>query len=183
MSWCPLGEQPADPIVDDTQVATIHTTEMSARELLEVGPNHVAELDEFPTEQPKDPDVQDITTFLSTGKLPDCDQRAKRIAAQASLFVLVKGVLYFLDSKDGDCKWCVVPQQLRETIMEENHSGPIAGHFSGERLYKACHSWWQGMYTVFIKHCASCQQCANVNSSGRVNKPHTCSMCIPNYRV
>ena len=60
LSRCPLGEQPADPIFDDTEVAAIHTTEMSARELLAVGPSCVAELDEFPTEQQKDPDVQEI---------------------------------------------------------------------------------------------------------------------------
>ena len=29
----------------------------------------------------------------------------------------------------------------------------------------------QGMYTDVINHCASCPQCAIVNSSGRVNKP------------
>ena len=63
LSRCPLGEQPADPILDDTQVAAIHTTEMSARELLAVGPNCVAELDEFPTEQKKDPDIQEIIAF------------------------------------------------------------------------------------------------------------------------
>ena len=144
LSRCPLGEQPADPILDDTQVAAIHTTEMSARELLAVGPNCVAELDEFPTEQKKDPDIQEIIAFLSTGKLPDCGQRAKRIAVQAPSFALVNGVLYFLDSKGGDRKRCVVPRQLRERIMEENHSGPMAGHFSGEWLYKAlaCHWWW-----------------------------------------
>ena len=47
LSRCPLGEKPADPILDDTQVAAIHTTEMSARELLAVGPNCIVELDEF----------------------------------------------------------------------------------------------------------------------------------------
>ena len=47
LSRCPLGKQPADPILDDTQVAASHTTEMSAKELLAVGPNCVAELDEF----------------------------------------------------------------------------------------------------------------------------------------
>ena len=109
LSRCSPGEQPADPISDDTQVAAIHTTEMSARELLAVGPNCVAELDEFPTEQQKDSDVQEIIAFLSTGKLPDCDQRAKRIAALAPLFALVNGVLYFLNSKGEDRKWCVVP--------------------------------------------------------------------------
>lgn len=138
MSRCPLGEQP----LDDTEVAAIHTNEMSARELLAVGPNCVAELDKFPTEQRKDPDIQEIIAFLSTGKLPDCDQKPKRIAAQAPSFALVNGVVYLLDSKGGDRKWCVVPQQLREMIMEENHSGPMAGNFSGERLYKALARQW-----------------------------------------
>ena len=92
LSRCPPGEQPADPILDDTQAA-IHTTEMSARELLAVGPNCVAELGRFQTEQQKDPDVQEIIASLSTGKLPDCDQKAKRISAQAPSFVLVNGVL------------------------------------------------------------------------------------------
>ena len=137
MPWCPPGEQPADPFLDDTQVAAIHTTEMSARELLAVGSNCVAGLDKFSTEQQKDPSVQEIIASLSTGKLPDCDQRAKRIAAQVLSLALVNGVLYFLDSKGGDRKRCVVPRQLRERIMEKNHSGPMAGHFSGERLYKA----------------------------------------------
>ena len=109
MPWCPPGEQPADPFLDDTQVAAIHTTEMSARELLAVGSNCVAGLDKFSTEQQKEPSVQEIIASLSTGKLPDCDQRAKRIAAQVPSLALVNGVLYFLDSKGGDRKWCVVP--------------------------------------------------------------------------
>ena len=60
LSECPLGEQPADPILDDTQVAAIQT---SAKKLLAVGPKYVAGSDEFPREQQKDPDVQEIIAF------------------------------------------------------------------------------------------------------------------------
>ena len=112
LSRYPLGEQPADPILDDAQVAAIQTTEMSARKSLVVGPKCVAEWEEFPTEQQKDLDVQEIIAFLFTGKLTDCDQKAKKVAAQSPLFAFVNGILYFLDSKGGDCKWCVVPRQL-----------------------------------------------------------------------
>ena len=57
--------------------------------------------------------------------------------------------------------------------MEENHSSPMAGHFSSEKLYKSLviHWWWQGMYNDVITHCMSCPQCAIVNAAGRVNKP------------
>ena len=57
--------------------------------------------------------------------------------------------------------------------MEENHSGPMAGHFSGAKLYKCLvrHWWWPGMYTDVVNHCASCPQCAIVNGTGRVNRP------------
>ena len=57
--------------------------------------------------------------------------------------------------------------------MAESHSSPMAGHFSGERLYKALsrHWWWPGMYSDIITFCKSCPQCAIVNSAGRVNRP------------
>ena len=57
--------------------------------------------------------------------------------------------------------------------MEENHSSPMAGHFSGEKLYKSLviHWWWQGTYSNVISHCMSCPQCAIVNAAGRVNTP------------
>ena len=57
--------------------------------------------------------------------------------------------------------------------MEENHTGPMAGHFSGEKLYRALtrHWWWSSMYTDVVKYCSNCPQCAIVNGSGHVNKP------------
>ena len=92
---------------------------------------------------------------------------------QAPLFSLVDGVLYFLDSKRGRPEEMVVPSQMTQALIEENHSGPMGGHFSGERLYKAMarHWWWQGMYGDVVAHCSACPQCAIVNSSGRVNRP------------
>jgi len=57
--------------------------------------------------------------------------------------------------------------------MEENHSGPMAGHFSADKLYRtmAIHWWWQDMYSDIVNYCTSCPQCAIVNSSNRINKP------------
>jgi len=78
-----------------------------------------------------------------------------------------------MDPKHDHRKRCAVLHHLRTQIMKESHSGPIAGHFSGEKLYKllVTHWWWQGMYSDVMSHCMSCPQCAIVNAAGRVNKP------------
>ena len=112
-----------------------------------------------------------VVSILSTAVT--CAQKAWKIVVQELSFILVDGILYFLDSRHGDRKHVAVQKHLRQGILEENHSGPMAGHFSGERLYKSllCHWWWPGMYTDTVKHCASCPQCAIVSGSGHVNRP------------
>ena len=74
----------------------------------------------------------------------------------------------------------VVPNHMRETILEENQSGSTAGHFAGEILYRMLshHWWWAGMYCGTVKHCSSCPQCAIVNSSGHVNRPPLCPIPV-----
>lgn len=71
-----------------------------------------------------------MKNFLSEGILPSEEHEARRIAAQAPLFTLV-------DGKKGGYKWCVVPSHVYQTILEENYSGLMVGHFSSEKLYKS----------------------------------------------
>ena len=117
--------------------------------------------------------LQQLLCFIQNGTLPDNNDSARKVAAQAPLFTLVDGVLFFINPKYRDRKQCVVPRHLQQTIMEEHHSSPMSGHFSGEKLYKVLsrHWWWQGMYGDVIAHCRSCPQCAIVNASGKINKP------------
>ena len=114
-----------------------------------------------------------IIQFLTKGLLPDDKTDAKKVAAQAHSFAIVDGVLYFIDVKHNHQKRCVVPKQLRIQLMEENHTGPMAGYFAGEKLYRALtrHWWWSGMYTDVVKYCSKCPQCAIVNRAGHINKP------------
>ena len=125
------------------------------------------------TAQKVDPEFKNLIDFLANNQLPGDPAQARKVAAQASMFVLLDGVLYFIVPKNDYHKRCVLPQKLRAHIIEENHSGPMAGHFSGVKLYKALlrHWWWPGMYTDIVKHCNSCPQCAIVNGTGRVNRP------------
>ena len=99
--------------------------------------------------------------FLLHGTLPDDAKRSKKVAAQAPSFTMIDNILYYLDSTKKDRKRCVVPLHLRQQVMEEYHSGPLSGHFSGDKLYKMLvnHWWWQGMYSDVLKHGFTCPQC------------------------
>ena len=171
LSRAPWGESPSEALVTEVQVASIH----SASDLLSLEPATVPAKpnESFAEQQRKDTDILELVSYLTSETLPDCPLKAKKIAAKAPLYTLINGILYFLDSKREGRRRCVVPKHLRRSIIEENHQGPLAGHFSGERLYKALarHWWWQNMYGDVVSHCASCPQCAIVNSSGRVNRP------------
>ena len=97
----------------------------------------------------------DIALYTASEQLPDCPQKVRKFTAKAQLFTLLNVIVYFLDSKRGGRKRCLVPKHLQQSIIEENHS----------------HWWWPNMYNDVINHCSSCPQCAIVNSSGKVNRP------------
>lgn len=173
---------PSEGIAEaDVQVAMIDSTAVcdlekySIRDLLHTGPqSEVASTsNSLAVEQRRDPEVSQMISYLENGELPSDDKQARKIAAQAPLFVIVDDILYYLHPKRDDRKCVVVPQLLRPSIMEENHSGPMAGHFSGARLYNALirRWWWPGMYKDALNHCKSCPQCAVVSGTGRIHRP------------
>ena len=173
-----LSRNPVDPAPEsaigegDVQVFAV-TASTTIPELLEAAPTPIEDVDYFAREQLKDPDVLELIRYLDSGELPAGDTKARKLVAQAFSFALVNGILYFVDPRREDRKRAVVPVQLRGSILEENHSGPMGGHFSGARLYKCLvrHWWWPGMFSECQKHCTACPQCAVVSGTGRVNKP------------
>ena len=159
----------------EVQVAAVtsdNTQELEIAELLGVAPAAPISGD-FAGEQCKDPVMADIITIMESGVLPADEKQAKKIAAQSSVLALVDDILYYLDTRHRNQKRVVVPKQLQKQIMEESHSGPMAGHFSGQRLYNTLsqHWWWEGMYTDVLQHCRNCPQCTVVTGSGHPTKP------------
>ena len=182
LSRNPLEEAPAVFQPDEVQVAVIKatqsTTDLDIHSLLTSDPlsmngTSAAPTNEFVLSQQQDPELQEIIQFLTCTLLPEDKATARKVAAQTHSFALLDGILYFIDVKHNHQKRCVVPKQMRTQLMEENHTGPMAGHFSGEKLYRALtrHWWWPGMYSDVIKYCSNCPQCAIVNGSGGINKP------------
>ena len=111
--------------------------------------------------------------YLRTNILPEDQKEARSIVAQAPSFCVLDGVLYFIDGRRGNRKTVVVPKSLRNLVMAENHSGPCAGYFPGNKLYNMLvrHWYWKGMYEDTMNYCHNCPQCVFVSGSGRHVKP------------
>ena len=75
--------------------------------------------------------------------MPQDAQQAQKLVAQESVFTVIDDILYFVDPKCDDRRRAAVPTHLRLSLMEESHSGPMADHFSAEKLYKTlARQWW-----------------------------------------
>ena len=145
------------------------------RSLFQVSSSDSSEvtLEPFANEQRKDLGLKEIIEFIESGKLPDNEVAARKLALQESLFIVCDGILYFLDPKHKNRKRAVVPKQLRNQILHETHSSSFGGHFSGHRLYNclAVHWWWGGMFKDAVKFAKACPECAIVTGTGRKVKP------------
>ena len=119
--------------------------------------------------------------FLMTTKLQ------RRLVVSPCVLPLLMEYCFFVDPKQDHHKKCAIPCHLRNQILEESHSGPMAGHFVGEKLYKSLvtHWWWQGMYSDVIIHwyvlssicnCQCCRTCEQAPTS-----PHSRVTNIPDY--
>ena len=173
LSRNPVDPAPAVAIAEgDVQVCNVTAT-TTLSELLDAEPHPIGDADYFAREQLEDPEVLMLIRYLDTGELPEDSTKARKLVAQAFSFTLLDGILYFVDPRRDDQKRAVVPTQLRGGLLEDSHSGPMAGHFSGVRLYKSLsrHWWWPNMFADCRNHCTACPQCAIVSGSGRVNKP------------
>ena len=123
-------------------------------------------------EQQRDPVVRELSEFLTSGKLPGDQVRARKVALQSSLFSLIDGVVYHIDHKTRQ-KCAVVPSHLQEKLLRETHAGSYSGHFSGRRLYDTLRMswWWETMFADAEKFAKTCPECVVASGSGRRCKP------------
>ena len=124
-------------------------------------------------EQRRDDSLRPLIQYLEDSRLPDNPALARKIAAQSTQFTLLGGILYFINQKKNSRKRAVVPVQLRTTLIEGVHGGPLARHFSSQRVFNTLSRtwWWEGMYHDVHTHCKSCPQCAVVVGGSRPGRP------------
>ena len=106
-------------------------------------------------DQQSDPSCQEIIALLVHKTLPESDSRSRYLIRMAERFAIVDNILFYLDPKKSHTRRLVVPHALQERLMEQFHSGPFAGHFSGPRTYSAMYPrfWWEGMYSDVVSYC------------------------------
>ena len=73
--------------------------------------------------------------YLRDGELPDNVNLARRIVIESALYTMADFFIY-VGSKSSEIPPIVVPAALQQQGMMDYHSGCLAGHFSGPRLYK-----------------------------------------------
>ena len=79
----------------------------------------------------------DILTILEPGKWP-CNSH--------SLQSWMTCCTTYIDPERGNRRRATVPLAMRPKLMEQTHSGPYGGHFSGQRMFNAMVTswWWEG---------------------------------------
>ena len=107
--------------------------------------------DGFPSyadKQWSDRELQPMILYLRDGELPDNVNLARRIVTESALYTMADNILYYVGSKSSEIPRTVVPADLQQQVLMDYHSGCLAGHFSGPRLYKTLASkwWWKYMY-------------------------------------
>ena len=129
--------------------------------------------DSFAVEQQKDPRVRQIFNFVERGVLPTEDAKAWKIALKESLYTIVDGILYYVNSWSRKHKRAVVPKHLQTLLLRDTHSSLYGGHFSGPRLFKALVNnwWWEGMFKDSIAFAKACPESAISTGVGRITKP------------
>lgn len=63
------------------------------------------------------------------------DEQASKLILLESNFDVIDGILYFERPADPGLFRIDVPDNLKLTLLKENHGGKFAGHFSEKKLY------------------------------------------------
>ena len=131
------------------------------------------DLGELVVRQNEDEYLSQIKSYLQDGTLPSEEKRARRLVLERDRFTMFDGILYYVDPGPQHQLKKAVPESLKQRLMDELHSGPFGGHFTGRGFYRvlAQHYWWDGMFSDATQHCRSCLTCAAYQGSGRKAKP------------
>ena len=111
--------------------------------------------------------------YLADGTLPEDEKVARKVVLESRHFDLLDGVLHH-ENPHSPGRWCVaVPTTLRTVLLEDAHSGLLAGHLAEKRVYDRLRRgyWWQGMRRDVRKHCCACLSCATRRGAGRASHP------------
>ena len=121
-----------------------------------------------------DNDLLPYFQYLEEGKLPTCEQDARKIVMESEKLEVLDGVLHH-DNAANPLQWCIaVPKDLRQMLLSEAHAGLYSGHLSERKIYDRLrrHYWWHGMQADVRRFCRGCLRCVSRRGPGRAVRPH-----------
>ena len=77
---------------------------------------------------------------------------------------MVDDILYYEGPDMPGHRRIVVPEHLRQRILDEHHDSPFAGHFAAKKMSQRIsqYFYWTGLRSDVYKKCSSCVSCASV---------------------
>ena len=165
-----LSRNPTDEETTVLSVTTEHLKDLCENTL---PPEAQRQFDDIKQEQQSDPDLLPLIKYLESGKLPAEEQTSRKIVIESPKFELIDGVLYF-EYPSSPHHWCIiVPKHLRQTLLEEAHSGQFAGHFAEKKVYDRLrrYYWWKGIRSDIRHHCRGCLTCATRKGGRKPTRP------------
>ena len=148
------------------QVATSHLTEKTPEELRQL--------------QLEDSPIGLLLQAVENGEKPTADEvraqgpEAQRLWHLWNRLVVEEGVLKRrYDNTSGKSSWLqlVLPQLLREEVLQELHAGALEGHLGEEKLLGKVKErfYWPGMQQDARDWCRTCEFCATRKTAPKRN--------------
>ena len=115
---------------------------------------------EIREKQESTPWMNDMIRWLEEGELPEDQERAEKVKRNRDMYIIKENRLWQAHSK-GEASRLVIPESMREEVLREHHSNPLAGHLRGERYYNNIRKryFWPGMMKDVIHFEQSCETC------------------------
>ena len=126
------------------------------------------------TQQSEDKEIVNLINYLEKKMLPADGKEAQHTAAVAKKgYFVLDGVLYYESSDVPGRRRLVVPEQLRDKVVSENHDVLFAGHFSAKKMLNKLkqYFYWPGMSSLIFQKCESCLTCATAQGQERKQNP------------
>ena len=137
-------------------------------------------LQSIQTQQSGDKEIINIINYLEKKILPTDTKEAQHIAAIAKKgYFVLDGILYYESSDVPGRRRLVVPEQLRDKVVSENHDALFSGHFSVKKMLQKLkqYFYWPGMSSMIFKKCESCL-CATIQGQERRQNPELHSIPV-----
>ena len=115
--------------------------------------------------QSSDPFCMEMRSFLQSNIIPTDKHMRRLVRENGHRLCIVNDILYHVESKVGKLPYLriVIPKDMINTVIANNHGSPAAGHFGISKTIAAIHefAWWSTLahdVTTFITNCGSCQR-------------------------